>query len=362
MDRIKKQSEFSRVKYNDAKMGAYYTDVGHCVSIGKFLQFPEDEEVCCLEPSIGDGKAVLAVTGKDRERRQNIKVFGVELNENTYEDVCSNEEIHICLKADFLNDVIISHSSFSFLFMNPPYGAQEDGERYELAFLEKALPYLTKGAVAVVVVARYVAQQKEFLEQWSSGFVTEYVYRFREKEYEKFQQIVLIGRKKEKCKASQEEKQRLYSMVSDKEKIPVLPEDCLGKRIMVPKSRETNIGEFMTRVFHAGDAAKFLETSPLQGMAQERTRVAPYIINNLGRPPIIPSEGQMYLLAVSGAGQGLVGNEENGDLHLQRGVSKIVTRNEYVQDEDGRMKEVVISFPKISYNLIESDGTIQALQ
>ena len=34
MDRIKKQSEFSRVKYNDAKMGAYYTDVGHCVSIG----------------------------------------------------------------------------------------------------------------------------------------------------------------------------------------------------------------------------------------------------------------------------------------------------------------------------------------
>ena len=181
MDRIKKQSEFSRVKYNDAKMGAYYTDVGHCVSIGKFLQFPEDEEVCCLEPSIGDGKAVLAVTGKDGERRQNIKVFGVELNENTYEDVCSNEEIHICLKADFLNDVIISHSSFSFLFMNPPYGAQEDGERYELAFLEKALPYLTKGAVAAVVVARYVAQQKEFLEQWSSGFVTEYVYRFREK-------------------------------------------------------------------------------------------------------------------------------------------------------------------------------------
>ena len=67
MDNIKKQSEFSRTKANEAKMGAYYTDVGHCVSIGRFLQFPEDE-VCCLEPSIGDGKAVLAVTGKDNER------------------------------------------------------------------------------------------------------------------------------------------------------------------------------------------------------------------------------------------------------------------------------------------------------
>ena len=47
MDRIKKQSDFSRLKANDAKMGAYYTDVGHCASIGRFLQFPEDGEVCC---------------------------------------------------------------------------------------------------------------------------------------------------------------------------------------------------------------------------------------------------------------------------------------------------------------------------
>lgn len=35
MDRIKKQSDFSRVKANDAKMGAYYTDVGHCASISQ---------------------------------------------------------------------------------------------------------------------------------------------------------------------------------------------------------------------------------------------------------------------------------------------------------------------------------------
>lgn len=362
MDRIKKQSEFSRTMANDAKMGAYYTDVGHCASIGRFLQFPEDEEVCCLEPSIGNGKAVLTVTGKDGGMRQNIKVFGVELNEETYRNVGQDEDIHACLKADFLNDVIISHSAFSFLFMNPPYGTQEDGERYELAFLRKAAPYLSKGAVAVVVVARYMAERKAFLAEWCSGFVTERLYRFRGKEYEKYQQVVLIGRKKGKSEKSEEEQQRLYGMVSDKEKIPILPEDYSGERIMVPKSQEMNIKEFMTRVFHAEEAAEFLTASPLQEMARQKIRVSPYIINNLGRPPIIPSEGQMYLLAVSGAGQGLVGSEENGDLHLQRGVSKIATRSEYVEDEDGVLKEVVISFPEINYNLIESDGTIQALQ
>ncbi len=362
MNSIKKQSGFSRTKYNDAKMGAYYTDVGHCRSIGRFLQFPEDEEVCCLEPSIGDAKAILAVTGKDKEEKRDIKIFGVEINEETYEDVNRNKEIHICLRADFLNDVIISHASFSFMFMNPPYGTQEDGQRYELAFLKKAVPYLSKGAVAVVVVARYMAEQTAFLSAWCDEFVTEFVYRFREKEYEKFQQVVLIGRKKEKNECSKEEKQRLRDMLSEEEKIPVLPEDYSGERIMVPKSHEINISEFMTRIFHAEEAAKFLIGSPLQEMAQEKVRTSPYIINNLGRPPIIPSEGQMYLLAVSGAGQGLVGNEENGDLHLQRGVSKIATRSEYMQDENGDMKEVVISFPRISFNLIESDGTIQALQ
>lgn len=362
MDNIKKQSEFSRTKFNDAKMGAYYTDVGHCSSIGSFLQFPEDDEVCCLEPSIGNGKAVLAVTGKDKEERQNIKIFGVEINEDTYRDVSWNGNIHECLKADFLNDVIIGHSSFSFMFMNPPYGAQEDGERYELAFLRKAIPYLSKEAVAVVVIARYVAEQKEFLAEWCSGFVTECLYRFREKEYEKYQQIVMIGKKKGKYERSREEEQRLYDTVSDKEKIPVLPKDYSGDRIMVPKSYEMNIGEFMTRAFHADEAAEFITASPLQEMAREKAKVPRYIINNLGRPPIIPSEGQMYLLAVSGAGQGLVGSEENGDLHLQRGVSKIATRSEYVQGEDGVMKEVVTSFPKISFNLIESDGTIQSLQ
>lgn len=361
MDRIKKQSDFSRTKANDAKMGAYYTDVGHCASIGRFLQFPEDGEVCCLEPSIGDGKAVLAVTGKDREERPNIKIFGVELNEDTHRDVSRNKDIHICLKADFTTDVTISQSSFSFLFMNPPYGTQENGERYELVFLRKAMTYLSKGAVAVVVVARYMAEQREFLKEWCGCFSTEHLYRFREKEYERFQQVVLIGRKKERSEKTQEEEDHLYEMVSDKEKIPVLPEDYSGKRLMVPKSHEMNIGEFMTRVFHVEEAAQFLTGSPLQELAKERIRVSPYIINNLGRPPIIPSEGQMYLLAVSGAGQGLVGSEENGDLHLQRGVSKIATRSEYVEDEDGAMKEVVTSFPKISFNLIESDGTIQTL-
>ena len=60
---IKKQSSFSRSLANDAKLGAYYTDISMCRRISHLLRFP-DGEVCCLEPSIGDGSAVAAVTNK----------------------------------------------------------------------------------------------------------------------------------------------------------------------------------------------------------------------------------------------------------------------------------------------------------
>ena len=75
MEEVKKQSRFTRLKYNEAKMGAYYTDPQHCRYISRFLQFPEEDEVCCLEPSIGDGKAILTVTGKTGERSEERRVW-----------------------------------------------------------------------------------------------------------------------------------------------------------------------------------------------------------------------------------------------------------------------------------------------
>ena len=131
MGGITKQSEFSRIKYNQAKMGSYYTELEHCRWISRFLEFPDDE-VCCLEPAIGNAEAVFAVTGKEKEERKNVKIFGVELNEDTYGVVSGNPGVDFCLKADFLNDVIISQKVFSFVFMNPPYGKKGMGNAMRL--------------------------------------------------------------------------------------------------------------------------------------------------------------------------------------------------------------------------------------
>lgn len=358
---IKKQIDFFQTKVNEAKLGAYYTDADHCRWISNFLEFPE-EEVCCIEPSIGDANAILTVTGKE-QADSNIHIFGVELNENSAENVKKNPLIDLCLQADFLTDVTITQQSFSFAFVNPPYGTLgETRSRYESEFLQKLSPYMIKGAVVVFVVPQYVLADSDFTNLWCSLYDTKHVFRFHQKEYEKFKQVVLFGMKKPKSEMDKEGRKNLQKAAMEPDGFPELPEQYNEVKIRVPKSSERNLYQFMTRDFHPELAEQCILKSPLNHMVSEKVKVPKYQIDNLGRPPIMPSDGQMYLLAVSGAGQGLVGSEENRDLHLQRGVAKIVTSSLYAEDENGIMRELVTSYPQIQYNLIEGDGRISTLK
>lgn len=358
---IKKQNEFFQSKMNEAKLGAYYTDADHCRWISSFLEFPE-EEVCCIEPSIGDAKAILTVTGKTQVD-SNIHIYGVELNKESADCVKENPLVDQCLQADFLTDVLITQQSFSFAFVNPPYGTQgEEKTRYEYEFLQKLSPYMTKGSVVVFVLPQYVLAEIEFPSLWCSLYETMHVYRFHQKEYEKYKQVVLIGKKKPKNERDKETRKRLQQTAAEPDGFPELPEQNPGERIRVPKSSERNLYQFMTREFQPELARNCVLKSSLNQMVMEKVRVPKYQIDNLGRPPIMPSDGQMYLLAVSGAGQGLVGSEENQDLHLQRGIAKTVTSSSYEADENGTLRELVTSYPQIQYNLIEGDGTISTLK
>ena len=107
------QSTFSRSLHNEAKMGAYYTDTDHCVRLARLFDWP-DEEVCVLEPSIGDGKAVQAIT----QNAPKSTIFGVELNKSTFDQL--EQKFPYLLNEDFLHGVKISRKAFSFCFANPP--------------------------------------------------------------------------------------------------------------------------------------------------------------------------------------------------------------------------------------------------
>lgn len=75
----------------------------------------------------------------------------------------------------------------------------------------------------------------------------------------------------------------------------------------------------------------------------------------------MPNAGQMYLMAISGFGQGRVGTAETKDQHLQRGVVKHEEVSEIEPDENGDMVERVQRFSKISFRIIENNGNIHTL-
>lgn len=372
---IRQQSTFSRTMDNMVKMGAYFTDIEHCLDIGKQLKFPETE-VSVLEPSIGDGSAVLAVTGKSETTHENVKIFGVELNEISAKECQENPLLEEVLEADFLEGVRIKNNVFSLVFGNPPY--MEDDldevtgrERVERQFLEKVTQsYLQKEGILV-----WVIPHSSFVELGSMRFIMNHyeilrVYKFREEEFKKYHQIVLIARKcdtKNYLRDAVEEKLKEYEL----EKIPLLPTECEEEnRIEVPPSDSAKVNIFCTKEFDTQGAFKRLHTvtteeafSDVWAYADKHLTPPKFVTSNLGKPPIPLKKDSLYLLATSGSGQGYTGSIETGDLHLQRGVAEVIEESEVVCDSNGKAsEEKVTTRTKVTMTVIENSGKVTVLE
>lgn len=353
-----KQSSFSRGIHNDAKLGAYYTNLNHAERIGQLFGWPE-EEVSVLEPSIGDGSAVLQVL-KDCPSH---KVFGVELNSATCERLKQDGEIPFLLNEDFLRGVKISHQSFSFCFANPPYGTDQDsGKRLEQLFIEKMHGYLKGGAVLALVIPYYVLLEVGFLKAFISKFCPIATYRFDEDVYASFKQIVVVAQKRRGCGAMKKWREEYRESVDSLEKLPFLPkigEDC--RKIKILPSDSDGIEYFAPIRFNPVEHGRSLLKSGLHAEIASAFP-KPYSAAELGRPPMPLKKDLLYVCAVSGGGQGLVGSEEVGDLHLQRGVVRRKCRQEVdmAEGSEGVVRET--DFSSVALNIIENDGTITILE
>lgn len=361
-DSVFKQNSFSRSIINDQKMGAYYTDTNHCKRIGKLFTFPE-EEVCILEPSIGDASAVEAVTGCIG--KENLKVFGVELNPLTCKKLNALEDrkVDYLLNADFLNGVKISHNVFSFCFSNPPYGVANDvNKRYETLFVDKMANYIMVDGILALVIPYYVLTDMEFLKTFFKWFQPLATFRFDDDVYQQFKQIVVIGMKRKSIGYLRYTFDEYFQTIDAIEKLPYLPklEDNVT-RIPVLPSLESKIEYFTTIEFDANKAATYLEESSLYQKMIDSILVPRFTNMELGRPPVPLKKDLLYLCALSGGGQGLVGNAEHRDLHLQRGVVEVVKSEETRELSDDSVEIVETSYTKIHLNVIENDGTITVL-
>lgn len=105
---------------------------------------------------------------------------------------------------------------------------------------EEVCPYLMEGAVVVFVLPYYVAGSEVFLKEWCNHFQTLHYYRFHESEFKKWKQIVLIGRRKE---GGLETGDFIQGELKNVEKIPLLPKDYQGEKVVILPSAEKDIGQ-----------------------------------------------------------------------------------------------------------------------
>lgn len=364
-------STFSRTASNVEKMGAYYTDRAHCMDLSKLFVFPKNEPVTVLEPSIGDGFAVTGVT--DAAHNEDIHIFGVELNAQVAEETRENPYIEQVLSGDFLTDVRISNKVFSFVFGNPPYLTEKEEEeslmsiesRLEWKFLEKVTNLMITGGILVWVIPHRIFTDSFYFGRFLNRFELLKVYRFRKSEFEKFKQVVIVGRRLPGMKGLSRSKKEEMLADMELEKLTELPENFSEEeKILVPPSDPNQLKTFCLKEFDAEEAGRILDSSSFLDVRKvigKELKQEKFNAVDMGRPIIPLKKDSLYLCATAGAGMGLVGSE--GDLHLQRGNVEMVESIKYEKDPNNPRNMIAVSVtkPQVSMTIVENNGKISHL-
>lgn len=363
-DKARVETTFSRTAANFQKMGAYYTDIEHCKSIYNMFTFSKDEETCVLEPSIGDGSACIAATGA--QENEKIKIFGVELNDGVAENTRKNPYVEEVVKADFITGTLISNSIFSFCFSNPPYMDYNEGfekTRTEKVFLDKLIPRMKAGGIVVWIVPYQRFMEDDHFSLWMRSFETLHFFKFRKEEFEKWKQIVVIGKKRSRNIVLLKEDRIKEQQVYDFETVKELPYE-FSEKIEVPTSSMNDIKTFTSRVFDMDGAFLSLKQEGLGeigNITNKYLSTPKNVLDQIKRPPISMKRSNLYLAKAVGHGAGFAGTP-GVDLHLQRGKVSIQEVSEYEEDEDNdSVIERVTTSAICTQVIIENSGTITTL-
>lgn len=355
------QSSFSRTLYNDAKLGAYYTDKAHCRRMGNMIELLG--EVCVLEPCCGDASALNALLSSvQKAEGGRIYTYGVEMQK----DALEKAELTHKLWADFLNGTRITKNVFSLCFSNPPYGEKESKtERLETDFIESIYPLMTPGGLFVAVLPLQALKISSFIRSFSERFSFEKsdIYRFDDAEYAKFHQLAIFARRRARIgvkKDELDENRKLFEGEADS--FDYLPSGDTERKYKVNISRDEKIESFAPYAFDAESAIFSLSGSSLYRKAAVMCDNTSYKGLRLGNPPCPLKKDLLYLTAVAGGGQGKAGSIEEGNFHLQRGTVKPVTETNHLYDEKGNVIGVEErTHSQITMNIIEPSGKCTSL-
>lgn len=307
------------------KLGYFPLPFAEAERIRRFLVF-SGEETSALDPSAGTGAALASLTEAAKTAR-----YAIELDAFRADEAAKIID-HVIQGNCF--DVHCTVESFSVLYLNPPYDheiSEGRNARMERLFLEHTYRWLKPGGVLILVIPGN--RLSECTDVLAAHFRDKAIYRLREPESVRYNQIVLFGlrrtrREREQLKDwdVQRAKTKLMGLGRDYHDLPVLP-DQADRQFAVPASGPAQL-------IHRGlplDMVEDILPASIAYRQAGRILFAPEV-RATGRPLTPLHGGHVGLLTTSGLLNGIFG--EGPDLHVARWESVKVADHFEETDED----------------------------
>lgn len=317
---------------NQVKMGYYPTDLHHVELMRQALAFPADTPVNLLDPCCGEGFAAHCLA----QAFPKCRAYGVELDE--YRAGEADARLYRVALGNFFN-ARISCGAFHLVFLNPPYltvPSEQGRTREEKRFLIESLPYLMEGGVLFYILPFY-RLTPDIARCLCDNFTKLSVYKFEEKEFRRFRQIVIAGVKSPRHDGRQEAK----ALCAQVEKMDTVPElSQIPSEFYALPNTASEVTQFYGEIFNEAELYRMLASHSLQELySSSESKLA---LDSAEKRPLLPlGAGQVGLIGGSGLLDGLVTCDAP---HVIKGT---VTKETYTDEQvletrkDGSTKKLL---------------------
>ncbi|MCI8472318.1 MAG: class I SAM-dependent methyltransferase [Clostridiales bacterium] len=179
---------------NRARMGYFPTDLSHVQMLKDAIVFP-GEPVNLIDPCCGEGLALQAFS-----KGVQARTYGIEIDEVRGEE--AQRRLQRVGFGSFFHSRI-SLNAFQGLWLNPPYlsvPSENGSRRLEKSFLADSMRLLQVGGIMIYIIPYYRATP-DVCRVLCENFTDLRVHKFIGKEFERFKQVAIIGRRIERREA-----------------------------------------------------------------------------------------------------------------------------------------------------------------
>ncbi len=338
-----------------AKMGYYPTPESVTPLIAQYITRKTNGCIRIFDPCAGEGTALRYIGDHLK-----AEMYGIEIDIERGSK--AQQVLTKCLITDYQN-TRISHSSFSLLWLNPPYdwacrdSEIERSERYERTFIRNCIPYLCLGGILVYLIPQH-RLDIHIANILSYRFEHINIYRFPEDVFQNFKQAVIFGVLKKNPFKDDKVSEYLMKCGQYTIEVPYLPEESTQlyevqispfKSDLIFKSKEIDPEELSEEIQQHGLFPQIQEiTTPLR--MTEKIQ------------PIMPLRyGHLAQILACGFMNGVVWDNENSNPLLVKGVTKKETIHS-VEVNGEIEKHIETDQIKITINAFNLDGEMLTIQ